>query len=145
MPRWGTIRLWMRDFYQKKLRQTYRISRKTLDFASLVLSTALAVLFSWGGQTCRYWIGVRPQLIWSLLSGIIASIISRRFSPKPFYHFAADVSVSVCKNYRRKIKFAPSKRNKHAPKSTALLSRTFFRRADARLDDAPLPLFSSSI
>ena len=46
MPRLGTIRLWMRDFYQKKLRQTYRISRKTLDFASLVLSTALAVLFS---------------------------------------------------------------------------------------------------
>ena len=79
----------MRDFYQKKLRQTYRISRKTLDFASLVLGTALAVLFFWGGQTCRYRLGVRPQLIWSLLSGIIASIISRQFSPKPFYHFAA--------------------------------------------------------
>jgi hypothetical protein len=46
MPRLGTMRLWMRDFYQKKLRQTYRISRKTLDFASLVLSTALAALFS---------------------------------------------------------------------------------------------------
>lgn len=46
VPRLGTMRLWMRDFYQKKLRQTYRISRKTLDFASLVLSTALAVLFS---------------------------------------------------------------------------------------------------
>ena len=46
MPRLGTMRLWGRDFYQKKLRQTYRISRKTLDFASLVLGTALAALFS---------------------------------------------------------------------------------------------------
>ena len=45
MPRLGTMRLWMRDFYQKKLRQTYRISRKTLDFASLVLGTALVALF----------------------------------------------------------------------------------------------------
>ena len=46
MPRLGTMRLWMRDFYQKKLRQTYRISRKTLDFVSLVLGTALVALFS---------------------------------------------------------------------------------------------------
>lgn len=45
MPRLGAMRLWMRDFYQKKLRQTYRILRKTLDFASLVLGTALAALF----------------------------------------------------------------------------------------------------
>ena len=29
------------------------------------------------------------MLIWLLISSIIASIISRQFSPKPFYHFAA--------------------------------------------------------
>ena len=27
--------------------------------------------------------------VWLLISSIIASIISRQFSPKPFYHFAA--------------------------------------------------------
>ncbi|MCK9110759.1 chloride channel protein [Haemophilus influenzae] len=33
--------------------------------------------------------GAQPVLIWLLISSIIASIISRQFSPKPFYHFAA--------------------------------------------------------
>ena len=33
--------------------------------------------------------GAQPVLIWILISSIIASIISRQFSPKPFYHFAA--------------------------------------------------------
>ena len=33
--------------------------------------------------------GEQPVLIWLLISSIIASIISRQFSPKPFYHFAA--------------------------------------------------------
>ena len=33
--------------------------------------------------------GAQPVLIWLLISGIIAAIISRQFNPKPFYHFAA--------------------------------------------------------
>lgn len=33
--------------------------------------------------------GAQPVLIWLLISSIIASIISRQFNPKPFYHFAA--------------------------------------------------------
>ena len=33
--------------------------------------------------------GAQLVLIWLLISSIIASIISRQFSPKPFYHFAA--------------------------------------------------------
>ncbi len=33
--------------------------------------------------------GSQLVLIWTLISSIIASIISRQFSPKPFYHFAA--------------------------------------------------------
>ena len=33
--------------------------------------------------------GAQPTLIWLLISSIIASIISRQFNPKPFYHFAA--------------------------------------------------------
>ncbi|ABQ99103.1 TPA: chloride channel protein [Haemophilus influenzae] len=33
--------------------------------------------------------GAQLVLIWLLISSIIASIILRQFSPKPFYHFAA--------------------------------------------------------
>ena len=33
--------------------------------------------------------GLNLCWIWLLISSIIASIISRQFSPKPFYHFAA--------------------------------------------------------
>ena len=33
--------------------------------------------------------GCQPVLIWLLICCLISSIISRQFSPKPFYHFAA--------------------------------------------------------
>ena len=66
--------------------------------------------------------GAQPVLIWLLISSIIASIISRQFSPKPFTTLRLDVSVNECRNNKQKI-FAVTrfKRNKICQKT----NRTF--------------------
>ena len=65
----------------------------TWKMAWLGSPTSYLYCFIIGFSACRTvgveMTGAQLVLVWLLISSIIASIISRHFSPKPFYHFAA--------------------------------------------------------
>lgn len=70
-----TIRVKTRYFYHKKLRQTYRISRKTLEFISLTIGATLVALFSLGFakladiglELNAHWATKYPLAVWFVL------------------------------------------------------------------------------
>lgn len=70
-----TIRVKARYFYHKKLRQTHRISRKTLEFSALIIGAALVALFSLGFakladlglELNAHWVAKYPLAVWIVL------------------------------------------------------------------------------
>lgn len=86
-----TIRVRLRYFYHKKLRQSHRISRKTLEFSSLIIGAGLVALFSlgfakladFGLELNAYWSSKYPFAVWIVMPLGIAFLtwFTTKFTP----------------------------------------------------------------